>query len=136
MIRFRPDSPRNIRIVFLIAALLWCVPRLLADTISGVVKDPSGAVVVGARIEIAGNNLAQPINLASDDSGRFSAPNLGAGQYSVRVTKDGFEQSVTTVELHGTAELAIKLTLQEQQISINVTDKSPAFANADQTYRA
>src|SRR5580693_7592015 len=39
--------------------------RLLADAISGTVKDPSGAVVVGARIEITGGSLSQPIILSS-----------------------------------------------------------------------
>jgi hypothetical protein len=30
------------------------------DTVSGTVKDPSGAAVAGAHIEIAGSNLTQP----------------------------------------------------------------------------
>ncbi len=78
--------------------------RLLADTISGTVKDPSGAVVAGARIEITGGDSAQPIVLTSDESGKFSAPNLSAGKYSVRVAKEGFDELVTTVDLQDTAE--------------------------------
>ena len=108
---------------------------LRADTISGTVKDPSGAVVQGARVEITGDSLAQPIVLTSDESGRFSAPDLKPGQYSVRITKDGFEQVVTTVDLHGTTDLPVTLTIAEQQTSINVTEKSLAFANSDAFYR-
>jgi len=43
------------------------------------VKDPSGAVVVGARIELTGGNLAQALLLTSDESGKFVAANLSAG---------------------------------------------------------
>src|ERR1700723_2723549 len=70
--------------------------RLRADTISGTVKDPSGAVVIGARIEITGGDLSQPIILTSDEFGKFTAPNLKPGRYSIRVAKDGFEELVTT----------------------------------------
>src|SRR5262245_18249573 len=77
--------------------LLLCLAAakdLKADTISGTVKDPSGAVVVGARIEITGGSLAQALVLTSDESGKFTAADLIAGKYTVRVTKGGFEELV------------------------------------------
>jgi hypothetical protein len=108
--------------------------RLLADTISGTVKDPSGAVVTGARIEISGGNLTQPIVLSSDESGKFSAPNLAAGKYSVRVSKAGFDDLVITVDLSGNADLPLSLTIAAQQTSVTVTEKSTGFANSDPVY--
>lgn len=110
-------------------------PPLRADTISGTLKDPSGAVVAGARIEITGGNLPQAIVLTSDESGKFAAPNLNPGKYSVRVIKEGFDDLVTTVDLHGTAELLLTLAIAAQQTSISVTGKSSAFANSDPVYR-
>src|SRR6266849_2446412 len=128
------------RFHFLFPALvaLLCLalaPHLRADTISGTVKDPSGAVVIGASIEISGDNLAQPLLLTSDESGKFAAPNLGAGKYSIRVAKEGFDDLVTTVDLHGTADLPLRLTIATQQTSVTVNEKSTAFANSDATYR-
>jgi Peptidase family M1 domain/Carboxypeptidase regulatory-like domain len=111
------------------AANLW------ADTISGTVKDPSGAIVVGARIEISGGNLPQPIVLASDDAGKFVAPKLDPGHYSVHVTKDGFDELVTAVDLHGSADLPLNLTIATNQSSITVSEKNTAFANSDPVYR-
>src|SRR6266849_5668997 len=120
-----------------VMALLCLVlaPHLRADTISGTVKDPSGAVVIGARIEISGNNLAQPLLLTSDESGKFAAPNLSAGKYSLRVSKVGFDDLVTTVDLHGTADLQLGLTIATQQTSVTRSEESTAFANSDATYR-
>jgi len=127
------------RLHFLCASLLalFCLALaipLFADTISGTVKDPSGAVVVAARIEIIGGNLSQPLILASDESGKFAASNLSPGKYSVRVTKDGFDDLVKAVDLSGAVDLSLSLTIAAQQTRVNVTEKSTAFANSDAVY--
>ena len=86
--------PGRFHFVYLsILALIWLglATRLQADTISGTVRDPSGAVVIEARIEITGGNLAQPLLVTSDESGKFVAPHLDAGKYSIRVAKEGFD---------------------------------------------
>src|SRR6202795_1629523 len=114
---------------------LGLAAQLRADTLSGTVKDPSGGVVIAARIEITGGNLAQPLVLSSDESGKFVAPNLDAGKYSVRVAKEGFDDLATAVDLHGMADLALKLTITAQQNSVTVNEKSTAFANSDAVYR-
>ena len=108
---------------------------LRGDTISGTVKDPSGAVVAGAHIVISGGKLSQPVVLASDEAGKFLAPNLDAGKYSVEVAKDGFDVVVTEVELKGTAELELKLKIAAQETSVNVTGKISSSANSDPVYR-
>ena len=134
-------SPKRLgRLQFLYAAILVMVCLALAtpvrgDTISGTVKDPSGGVVIGTRIEITGGNLLQPLLLTSDESGKFVAPDLNAGKYSIRAAKEGFDDLVTTVDLHGTTDLALKLTITAQQTSVTVTEKSAAFANSDAVYR-
>jgi peptidase M1-like protein/carboxypeptidase family protein len=116
-------------------ALLASAVNLRADTVSGTVKDPSGALVPGARIEISGGGLAQPIVLISDDSGKFAAPNLNPGKYTVRVTKGKFDEFIVTLDLKGTADLSINLTIAAQQAEVTVTGKSMAFANSDSVYR-
>src|ERR1700687_3545515 len=108
---------------------------LWARTKSGTVKDPSGAVVAGARIELTGGNLSQALLLTSDESGKFVCANLTPGNYSLRVAKEGFDDLVTTVELHGTADLPVNLSITSQQTSVTVNEKSSAFANSDAVYR-
>jgi len=114
---------------------LVLAPAVRADTISGTVKDQSGGVVIGARIEITGGNLSQPLLLTSDESGKFSTADLRGGKYSIRVAKEGFDELVAPVDLKGTAELSLKLTITAQQASVTVSEKSLAFANSDSIYR-
>ena len=121
-------------IVLILLSLLFAA-RLLADTISGTVKDSSGGVIARAEITITGGNLPQPLIVTSDEAGGFKAPNLVPGKYSVKVVKDGFEDLVTDVDLNGTAELQLKLTVAAQRTSINVMEKTLALANSDSMYR-
>src|SRR5258707_417652 len=126
---------RFFHVLMLAFACLVLTPQAEADTISRTVKDPSGGVVIGARIEINGGSLVQPLVLASDESGKFAAPNLEAGKYEIRVAKEGFDNIVTEVDLHGTAELALSLKITAPETRITVSEKSTAFANSDAAYR-
>jgi len=63
----------------LVLLCLVLATPLRADTISGTVKDPSGAVVAGARIELTGGNLSQPLLLTSDESGNVTIFSLENG---------------------------------------------------------
>lgn len=60
----------HLRCAAILGLVLVAALPLAADTITGTVKDPSGAVVPGARIEISGGGLAQPIVLSTDDAGK------------------------------------------------------------------
>ncbi|HKD58813.1 MAG TPA: M1 family aminopeptidase [Terracidiphilus sp.] len=117
--------------------LLWLgVPLYLhAATLSGTVIDPSGAVVLGARIEITGGDLVQPLVLSSDAVGKFSSPDLKLGTYALRITHDGFEPLVQTVELREAVNLELKLAVARQRAEINVPGKGLGYANSDPVYR-
>lgn len=124
----------------------WLSPTLLllwlampawthAATVSGTVKDQSGAVVVGARIEISGGDLTQAIVLTSDATGRFVSPEIKPGNYVVRVTRDGFEPLEQSVDLREPAELQLTLAIARQQTNLVVPGQALAFANSDPVYR-
>ena len=53
----------------------------------------------------------------------------------MRVLRDGFDPLVKTVDLQGSVQLQLALTIAKQQVNISVAGKSLAFANADPVYR-
>jgi Peptidase family M1 domain/Carboxypeptidase regulatory-like domain len=139
-IMHRPSEARPSRFPPLLKIalfLLWLMgPTWLhAETISGTIQDPSGAVIAGARIEITGGDLVEPILLSSDGLGKFSSPDLKPGTYSLRVTQQGFEPLVKVVTLPGAVQLQLTLSIAKQQAIISVPGKSLAFANSDPIYR-
>jgi hypothetical protein len=130
--QWRFSSMLKVPLVFL--CLTWPT-WLLSQTISGTVQDPSGAFISGARIEITGPGLAQPVVLSSDASGKFASPDLTPGSYSLRIVQDGFEPLAKTVELQASVQLQLTLAIAKQQVNISVAGKSLAFANSDPLYR-
>jgi hypothetical protein len=138
VVRTEPLPPQLLRALSLLLALLFSLlsaPQLRADTLSGTVKDPSGAVVANAHIEITGGNLAQPLVLASDAAGKFTAPNLAPGKYSILVIKDGFDDLTLSVDLTGRLDVPLNLTITAQQTTVTVSANNSAFANSDPVYR-
>jgi len=59
-------------------------------SISGVVEDPSGAVVAGATLRLINNTQQTSYQSISDGQGRYSFPNLLVGHYSLTIMADGF----------------------------------------------
>ena len=97
--------------------------------------DPSGAVIVGARIEITGGDLTLPVVISSDSRGKFVSPDLKPGSYSLRVTREGFEPLTKTLDVRSAVELELRLGLAKQHEEVSVSGKGRAYANSDPVYR-
>ena len=78
--------------VFLL--LLLCIPRsALSQTasITGTVKDSTGAAVPQARVTSHNRATSATRNTATDDSGNYRITSLSPGNYDVLIEKPGFK---------------------------------------------
>jgi hypothetical protein len=64
--------------------------QVVGGTISGVVTDPSGAVIPNARVLVLNNDTGTQRTVLTGNSGNFSAPSIPVGDYKVAVTAAGF----------------------------------------------
>ena len=96
MIRYRPFPSIQLVLAVLVLVLL-CRPLYAqisgTGAISGVVHDPSGALVPGASITVT--NLATGLTrqLVTSSKGDFAIQLLEPGHYSLAITKGGFATS-------------------------------------------
>jgi carboxypeptidase family protein/TonB-dependent receptor-like protein len=65
-------------------------------TISGTVEDNSGAVLVGAKIEVKNLGTGITQSVITDAQGRYGMPDLPVGSYEVRASATGFQTVVRT----------------------------------------
>lgn len=132
-------NARAWRFFFARAALFvfcFAAPTYLwSETISGTIQDPSGALIPGAQIEVTGGGLSQALVISSDGQGKFVGPDLKPGTYSIKVTKDGFEPLLRTIELKEAVQLQLTLSIAHEKVSISVAAKHMEFANSDAFYR-
>ena len=121
--------------LLVVFAFLCCAAALHASTISGTVKDSSGAVIPQARVEIHGGDLSAAVVLSTDGMGKFISADLKPGTYVIRVIKDGFESHEQSIDLHESVDIEITLPVAHEQIGIEVPGLATAFANTDPTYK-
>ncbi|HXY24621.1 MAG TPA: TonB-dependent receptor [Candidatus Acidoferrum sp.] len=112
------DFPKFLRLILAIVLLsALSSPNLWAqkDTgnIVGIVRDPSGAIVSGAKVTVRDVDRGTPFVATTNDSGEYFAGPLRIGRYTVSVEKEGFKTAVAgPVELKVQDRLAVDVTLQ------------------------
>ena len=72
--------------------------QLPTSTVSGMVTDPQGAAVVGAKVTITSKATDVSRETAADAGGRYTVAGLPPGDYMVRVSASGF--GATEFDLH------------------------------------
>src|SRR5882672_5395495 len=60
-------------------------------TLSGVVKDPQGALVPGAQVSITQKGTDSTLQTTTNDEGLYVFPSLPVGEYTVTVSLKGFK---------------------------------------------
>jgi hypothetical protein len=98
---------------------------------TGTVKDPSGAVVPGALVEVLNQGTGNTRKVATTSSGVFNVPNLDLGSYQVKVSATGFstyERTGLTLEANQIINLDVGLTLGATSGLIEVRSASPVIA--------
>ena len=121
------------------AVLLLCLPAFSQGSfgrILGTVTDQSGGVVAGATVTVIDTERGINRTLTTDDVGAYNAPNLTAGNYTVRVEAKGFkriERQGITIEVG--REVRVDLTVQpgDQNQTLTVTESVPLVETTNAT---
>jgi hypothetical protein len=83
--------------ILLVALSAWIAyPQTITGTISGTVKDSSGATIAGAKVEVINQDTGGARMIDSDASGRYSALLLPLGNYRVTAAHEGFQTEART----------------------------------------
>jgi len=115
--------------LFTLALLAICarVPVASAQaggSISGIIRDPSGAVVPGATLTLVNTALGTPFAATSDGQGAYAFPNVPVGRYDLLVNLDGFKPIRRTglaVDINARLHVDVTLELGGQTEAITVS---------------
>jgi len=125
------DYSRAAAIRGLLAAVLVALMPAMASaqSIAGVVRDASGAVLPGVTVEATSPALIEKVRSAvTDGSGQFRLDSLSAGTYSVTYTLPGFstvKRDGVQVQTGVTVTLNADLRVGGLQETITVTGETP-----------
>jgi outer membrane receptor protein involved in Fe transport len=118
-------------LIRLVTLSLLAIGGLLAQgqygSIGGLVLDATGALVPGAIITVTQTDTGQPVRVVSDEEGRYLAPQLLPGFYSVQAERAGFKVlSVSQVKVDINQNVALDLTLELGTVTETVSVSSAA----------
>jgi hypothetical protein len=115
--------------ILFVSSLAWT--QIVGGTISGTVQDANGGALAGATVLVRQTETGATRTLTTDASGRFYAPSVPVGRYSVTVSMTAFEkQERTGIELTVGQSLPLNFVLgiEHVQQSIEV-EANPVSVN-------
>ena len=118
-------------IVFALFCLLLVTRSLSAQsvasgTIEGTVVDPTGAVVVGAMVEIRNPITGFQQTAVTDSMGAFRFTNIPFNPYHVQVAQQGFATAAQDVNVRSTVPVPVKITLSVASVAETVSVQADA----------
>jgi hypothetical protein len=95
-----------------------------STSVTGTVLDPSGAVVSNATVEIHNPVSQFDRSTATDNSGRFSIPNVPFNPYHLSITAAGFAPYSQDIDVRSLVPLTVNINLKIEGSSTVVTVES------------
>ncbi len=119
-----------------VALLLLCLPvAVLAQTagsITGTVRDSSGAVLPKAQVTVSDTSRGLSRTIPTNSDGEYLVAGLGAGKYDVTVTAGGFKKYEAKGVILDVAQKArVDVTLEIGETSIAVTVEGSSVAQVE-----
>lgn len=112
---------------------LHAIPRAEAQSVQGSilgsVRDPQGAVVPSAKVTITNETEGVVRTTTTNAAGDFVFVDTKAGEYTVDVTREGFERAITShVELASRQELRLNVALKIGNVQQDVVVSGDAVS--------
>jgi hypothetical protein len=107
---------------------VWALGQRVTATLQGVVLDQTGAAIANAAVRVINEDTNSSIELKSSREGRFSAPALSVGTYTIRISQSGFkqlEQHGVSLSVDQTVDLDLTMSPGSMTESVMVTTDVP-----------
>jgi hypothetical protein len=120
-------------ILVVLAGILFASTPLFAQfrsSIEGTVTDSSGAAVAGAQVTLTNQDTSVATTATSNETGLFRFPSLGLGNYSLTVTKEGFDtikQENIALAAEETRTVPMVMKVGKIQETVTITEDTAAI---------
>ncbi|MGC2402547.1 MAG: TonB-dependent receptor, partial [Acidobacteriaceae bacterium] len=122
--------------VFILLTSVACLGQTDTGTILGLVTDPGGGLIPGAKVVIENQGTALNQTLTTDSSGGFTSTPLAVGTYTVSVSAPGFATEIRkdlTLQVSDRMRLVIGLRPGDVKQTVVVTGQTPLIDSASTT---
>src|SRR5713226_3228519 len=110
--------------------------QVAGATLSGVISDPSGRGIPGAKVSIMNSTTGVVRTVETDADGYYTAPNLLPGSYEINATAKGFStlvQKGITLTVGANQALNLSMHIGEMSEKVEVSTAVPTVELATST---
>ncbi len=133
--------PAPVRLQILASSLLLAIISSTVSaqtfgTVTGEVKDATGASVAGAAITVRNTATNGIRNAVTNDEGVYTIPALVPGLYDIKAEKSGFKVAQRTgveLQVQQTARVDFALTVGQVSETVEVSSTAPLLSTEDAT---
>lgn len=126
---FQRNLQKTLHLSILVCSMLFpAMGQVDRSGIVGLVTDASGASIAGAQVKVTNTATGQATEIRSDEGGRYSAPLLRVGVYTVAAEHPGFSRTVQSnvaVEVGQFATANLTLSVGAPTTQVDVTAAPP-----------
>jgi hypothetical protein len=111
-------------LLILAAVSVPALGQVTTGSLTGVVNDPSGAIITTANVTLKNNATGAERAATTDDQGNFVFPSVEPGMYTVSVEATGFKKAIApniVVDVSKPAHVTIALELGAVTEAVTVT---------------
>lgn len=107
--------------------------QLATTSLRGTIKDPSGALVPGAKITITDKATGKSISAIADSAGQYNFAQIAPSNYTIQVTASGFGQQTKSAELlvNQPATIDFALSVQASTVTVDVSAEAQTLNTTD-----
>lgn len=120
-------------LVLLLAFAAIVFAQIATTSLRGVVKDPGGAVIPGAKVTLTNNANGQVATATSNPEGEYTFPALSPASYAIKASAPGFADQTRIAELlvNQPATVNFAMTLQAATQVVNVSAEAQTLNTTD-----
>jgi hypothetical protein len=107
--------------------------QLATTSLRGTIKDPSGALVPGAKISIADKATGKSFSAVADSAGQYSFNQIPPAKYDITVGATGFADQTKSAELlvNQPATIDFALSVQASSVTVDVSATAQTLNTSD-----
>src|SRR5258708_29420958 len=105
-------------------------PQKVTAAVVGTITDPSAAPIKDADVKVTDTERGTVWTTKTNDSGSYTLPRLPVGNYSVKVSAEGFDTAVYpafTLVLNQTARVDVQMKVGKVTQTVEVTGAAPVL---------
>ena len=120
----RSLAPKLLWLLVVVSILSCAFAQETTAGLQGTLKDPTGAIMIGATVEVSSPALIGTKKVQTDSSGYFRFANLPPGAYTITVTASGFRtyKQNLNLEVGHLPSLEISMTVGQLTETVEVSE--------------